>query len=80
MAKEKKEKNPKAVGFGRLMAWQLREVSAGIALMAIGYITLYCTDTLGMAPALVGTLLLVSKILDGFTEKSSLCPSRLLKQ
>lgn len=68
MAKEKKAKNPKAVGFGRMMAWQLREVSAGIALMAIGYITLYCTDTLGMAPALVGTLLMASKILDGFTD------------
>ncbi len=68
MAKEKKAKNPKAVGVGRMLAWQLREVSSGIALMAIGYITLYCTDTLGMAPALVGTLLLVSKFLDGFTD------------
>lgn len=68
MAKEKKAKNPKAVGFGRMMAWQLREVSSGIALMAIGYITLYCTDTLGIAPAIVGTLLMASKILDGFTD------------
>ena len=68
MAKEKKAKNPKAVGVGRMLAWQLREVSAGIALMAIGYITLYCTDTLGMSPAIVGTLLLVSKFLDGFTD------------
>lgn len=39
MARNRKEKNPKAVGFGRMMAWQLREVSSGIALMAIGYIT-----------------------------------------
>lgn len=63
-----KRKNEKAVGVGRMMAWQLREVSSGIALMAIGYITLYCTDTLGIEPALVGTLLMASKFLDGFTD------------
>lgn len=34
MANEKKARNPKAVGFGRMMAWQLREVSSGIARMA----------------------------------------------
>ena len=34
MAKEKKAKNPKAVGVGRMLAWQLREVSSGIASMA----------------------------------------------
>ncbi len=68
MAKERKEKNPKSVGFGRMMAWQLRAVSSGIALMAVGYVTLYCTDVLHMEPALVATLLLASKILDGFTD------------
>lgn len=68
MGREKKAGNPKRVGVGRMMAWQLRAVSSGIALMVIGYLTLYCTDTLHMEPALVGTLLLVSKLLDGVSD------------
>ena len=68
MAREKKEKNPKSVGFGRMMAWQLRAVSSGIALMVVGYVSLFCTEVLHMEPALVATLLLVSKLLDGFTD------------
>lgn len=64
----KREKNPKSVGFGRMMAWQLRAVSSGIALMVVGYLTLYCTDTLHMEPALVGTLMVGSKLLDGFSD------------
>ena len=50
------------VGFGRMMAWQLRAVSSGIALMVVGYVSLFCTEVLHMEPALVATLLLVSKI------------------
>ena len=64
----KKEKNPKAVGAGRMLAWQSRAISQGCALMAIGFLSVYCTDTLKMNPALVGTLLVVSKLLDGFTD------------
>ena len=64
----KREKNPKAVGVGRMFAWQSRAVSQGCALMAIGFLSVYCTDTLQMPPALVGTLLVISKLLDGFTD------------
>ena len=64
----KREKNPKAVGAGRMLAWQSRAISQGCALMAIGFLSVYCTDTLKMNPALVGTLLVVSKLLDGFTD------------
>lgn len=66
MGKEKK--NPKGVGAGRMLAWQSREISQGCALMAIGFLSVYCTDTLKMNPALVGTLLVVSKLLDGVTD------------
>lgn len=64
----KKEKDPKKVGFGKMAAWNSREISRGIGLMVIGYLTLYCTDTLNMPPVLVGTLLVASKLLDGVTD------------
>jgi len=34
----------------------------------LGYATFYCTDVLQLAPALVGTLFMVSKIFDSFTD------------
>lgn len=64
----KKEQDPKKVGLGRVVAWNSRAISQGIGLMVLGYLSLYCTDTLGMPAALVGTLLLVSKLLDGVTD------------
>lgn len=64
----KKEKNEKKVGFGKMLAWNSRGVSQGIGLMVVGYLSLYCTDTLKLTPGLVGTLLLVSKLLDGVTD------------
>lgn len=64
----RKEKDPKKVGFGRLIAWNSRAVSQGIGLMVLGYLSIYCTDTLNMPPALVGTLLVISKLLDGVTD------------
>lgn len=65
---KKREKNPKAVGVGRMFAWQSRAVSQGCALMAVGFLQIYCTDTLQMDPYLVGILLVVSKLFDGFTD------------
>lgn len=64
----KEGKADKAVGVGRMLAWQSRAVSQGCALMAIGFLSVYCTDTLKMNPALVGTLLVISKLLDGVTD------------
>ena len=64
----KKEKDPKKVGFGKIVAWNSRAISQGIGLMVLGYLTLYCTDTLHLEPALVGTLLVVSRLLDGVTD------------
>lgn len=67
--KEKKEK-PKRVKVGgfRMLAWQSSSISSGINLLALGYVTIFCTDTLGMPAALVGTLLMASKIFDGVTD------------
>lgn len=69
MAREKKQRDPNKLGVGRLLAWKSSDVAqAGVQAIVIGYLTLYCTDTLGINPALVGTLLLASKIIDGITD------------
>lgn len=49
-------------------AWTSRGVSLAINVILVGYLTYYCTDMLGMKAALVGTLLLASKVFDGVTD------------
>lgn len=49
-------------------AWTTRAVSLALNVILIGQLTYYCTDMLGMAPTLVGTLLLASKLFDGITD------------
>lgn len=69
MSREGKMKNPNKLGVGRLFIWKSSDISqAAVAAIVLGYLTLYCTDTLGIPAALVGTLLLVSKIFDGITD------------
>lgn len=65
--KKEKVKRTK-VGVKRQICWQSSSISSGCLLMVQGFISIYCTDTMGMPAALVGTLLLVSKIFDGFTD------------
>lgn len=67
--KEKKIKNPdEKVGFFRLVRWQSSAVSVALNTLLIGFISYYCTDVLQLNPALAGTLLLVSKVVDGITD------------
>lgn len=66
--KKVKEKKKGKVGIGRHIAWQSSSISSGCVLMALGFISVYCTDALEMPAALVGTLLMVSKLFDGFTD------------
>ena len=63
-----KAANPDHVPFGKLLAWQTRPISLGAVTIITMYLSLYCTDILGMPPALVGTLLMASKIFDGVTD------------
>ncbi len=53
---------------GFSLFWSSRNLSLSLNLMIVAFITFYATDTLGLAPALVGTLLLLSKVFDGFTD------------
>ena len=48
--------------------WTTRGVSLAINVVLIMPLTYFCTDMLGMAPTLVGTLLLASKLFDGVTD------------
>ena len=66
--KDNKKSNPDYVPFGKLLAWQMRPISLGAVTIITMYLSLYCTDTLGMPAALVGTLLMASKIFDGVTD------------
>lgn len=68
MAKEKKA-NPNKIGIGKFWGWNGRAVSVGCVTVIYGtYFMLYCTDALGVSSAVVGTLLLVSKLFDGVTD------------
>ncbi len=49
-------------------AWTSRGLSLALNVILIMQLTYYCTDMLGMAPTLIGSLLLASKLLDGVTD------------
>lgn len=63
-----KKVNPDKIPIGKMLAWPTRNISVGAVVIIIGYLSLYCTDTLGMPPVLVGSLLMASKIFDGITD------------
>lgn len=50
------------------LAWSSRGIAASINVILLGYITYYCTDLLGLNPAIVGAILLGSKVVDGITD------------
>lgn len=68
VSKTKKKNKEDKLGFGKLLIWQSRAVSKSIAVLILAYLMIYCTDTLKIAPALVSTILVVSKVLDGVTD------------
>ncbi|MBE5918043.1 MAG: MFS transporter, partial [Pseudobutyrivibrio ruminis] len=70
MMKESKTNvtNPDRIGVGKFWAWQSRGASAAINFIVVSFVAIYCTDTLGMPPALVGTLLAVSSVVDAITD------------
>lgn len=63
-----KTKNPDRLPVGKFLAWKARDISIACVTVIMTYLTIFCTDTLGMPAALVGTLLLTSKICDGVTD------------
>jgi len=66
-----KNKTPKAdrLPLGKFLAWKSSDItSAGVFLIVTTYMTLFCTDHLGMNPLTVGNIILVSNIIDFFTD------------
>jgi len=48
----------------RVIPWASHGLSTAAMTLLIGYFTIYATDTLGLNPATVGILLVVSKVID----------------
>ncbi|PLS31176.1 Glucuronide carrier protein [Bifidobacterium margollesii] len=59
------QEGKRTISFGKMLVWQSRGVSYTVATLILGYLTIYCTDTLHMPAAIVGSILLVSKLFDG---------------
>ena len=73
----KKERlNEKGVPFGARQrmplfygaAWSTRGIAAAINVVLVVYVTFYSTDLLGLNPAIIGGILLASRIVDAFTD------------
>ncbi|MCR5354084.1 MAG: MFS transporter [Lachnospiraceae bacterium] len=73
----KKEKlNEKGIPYGSRQkmpfwfsaAWSSRGIAAAINAVVMMQISFYCTDILGLNAGIIGTLFLVSKIIDAFTD------------
>lgn len=60
--------NPDRLPVGKFFAWKSRDLSLAALNVMMGFLTIFCTDTLGMPAALVGTLLMASKACDAFTD------------
>ena len=50
------------------LAWSSRGISAALNVILIGYVSFYASDVLGLNIGIIGTLLLVSKVVDAFTD------------
>lgn len=63
------DKKKKRFPLGKFFAWKSSDItSAGIFLIVGTYMTMFCTDFLGMSPLVVGNILLISNIIDFITD------------
>lgn len=68
MAKTKAPKKDH-LPLGKFLAWKSSDItSAGVFLIVTTYMSLFCTDYLGMSPLAVGNIILISNIIDFFTD------------
>ena len=55
--------------FFRFLAWKSSDVTVAATFLIVNtYLTLFCSDFLGLDPAVIGTILLVSNIIDFITD------------
>lgn len=58
--------NPDRLPVGKMFAWSGAGLSAGANFVTLGFLSLYATDTLGLAAGVVGVIILISNIVNGF--------------
>ena len=64
-----KQQKPGRLPVGKFFAWKSSDItSAGVFLIISTYLTMFCTDFLAMDPLVVGNIILVSNIIDFFTD------------
>lgn len=64
-----KQHKPGRLPVGKFFAWKSSDItSAGVFLIISTYLTMFCTDFLGMDPLVVGNIILVSNVIDFFTD------------
>jgi len=68
MSKETKNVEKDRFPVGRFFAWKSRDISLGGQIIVLGYLSIYASTVLGMPVALVGGLMMASKIIDAFTD------------
>ena len=68
--KEKKNRkdNPGYIGALKFWTWSARDLSLSANFIVLSFLSIYCTNSLGLSPLLVGTLLMVSRIVDAVTD------------
>lgn len=65
---KKAERKKNSVGIGKMLLWQSSAVSVALSSLVFGFVTYYCTDTLGISAAVAGTMFMISKIFDSVTD------------
>lgn len=62
-------KTKKRFPLGKFLAWKSSDItSAGIFLIVGSYMSIFCTDFLGMSPLIVGNIILISNVIDFITD------------
>lgn len=64
MKNEKKD----GVGILNMLFWSANGASVAIQVVLLSFVSMYCTNALGMNAAIVGTIFMISKIFDGITD------------
>lgn len=65
---EEKQQKKEGVGVRNMLLWSASGASSAIQVVLLSFVTMYCTNALGMNAALVGMIFMVSKIFDGITD------------
>ena len=68
MGKEKTKEAGEKLGFGNLLLWNSRTISTSVYVLMVGFLMAYCTDTLGVTPAYISIIMVVSKLADSVTD------------